>query len=55
VNDLTIGFCAIDTSVAVQYGQTIVIGVGVLIALAFIALWRIWTSDRKYKDDNDRT
>jgi hypothetical protein len=35
----------------VQYGQTVVIGTGILIGLAFIALWRIWTSDRKYHHD----
>jgi hypothetical protein len=36
----------------VQYGQTFVIGVGILGGLTFIALWRIWTSDRKYHRDD---
>lgn len=34
--------------IAIQYGQTIIIGLGLLLGLAAIALYRIWTSDKKY-------
>ena len=44
-----IGFCPIDTSVAVQYGQTIVIGIGLLLGLAMAALYRHRTRERKYQ------